>query len=226
MTPFEQEFTSVLQSKAIRKQAMNFTHNYDTANDLLQDVALAALRFKDKFKEGSNMGAWVSMILKNQFINSRRLVKSTPIKYVEFPELIPCPSVENAAIRHEESLQLHRIINTLPLRLSDPLRMSMSGMKYVEIASELGVPIGTVKSNVFEAKKRIGKVLGVQKPERKHENVSPVLQCVCDGTVIREWNTAREAVNATGIAHSHIGNCLRGGRPTAGGFIWKFKNAA
>jgi len=51
----------------------------------------------------------------------------------------------------------------------------------------------------------------------------PVVQCDMNGTVINEYSSRLEAKRQTGIDDTHIGQCCRGLRKTAGGYIWKEK---
>lgn len=60
--------------------------------------------------------------------------------------------------------------------------------------------------------------------ERISEKLSkPILQFDRDGNFIREWPSAKKVNEETGIDNSHISKCCLGGRNTAGGFVWRFK---
>lgn len=60
--------------------------------------------------------------------------------------------------------------------------------------------------------------------EVKKARSKPVLQLdIKTGEVIKKWDSAAEANRQTGIHFSHISDCCRGKRKTAGGFIWKYK---
>lgn len=52
--------------------AMSYTHNADDADDLVQDTFLKAIRYAENFKQGTNLKAWLFMILKNTFLNNYR----------------------------------------------------------------------------------------------------------------------------------------------------------
>ena len=51
----------------------------------------------------------------------------------------------------------------------------------------------------------------------------PILQFSKDGTLIKEWPSAREAERQLGIAQPHICDCLNGRYKSAGGFVWRYK---
>lgn len=50
----------------------------------------------------------------------------------------------------------------------------------------------------------------------------PILQFSKDGTLIKEWQSASEAERKLGIPQSSIVGCLRYGRKSAGGFVWRY----
>src|SRR5574343_175518 len=60
------------ESKALKALAMQLSRNQDDAKDLVQDTMLKALRYREKFTEGSNIKAWLFTILRNSFINQYR----------------------------------------------------------------------------------------------------------------------------------------------------------
>lgn len=51
----------------------------------------------------------------------------------------------------------------------------------------------------------------------------PILQFTKDGRFVKEWPSACEAERQLGICQSHICNCLKGYRKSAGGFVWRYK---
>ena len=53
------------------------------------------------------------------------------------------------------------------------------------------------------------------------KNSIPILQFTKDGTLIKEWSSAHEAYRQLGI--SHICQCCKGRRKSAGGFVWRYK---
>ena len=50
----------------------------------------------------------------------------------------------------------------------------------------------------------------------------PILQFTKDGTLIKEWPSAREAERQLGISQSSICSCLKGRKKSAGGFVWRY----
>lgn len=55
-----------------------------------------------------------------------------------------------------------------------------------------------------------------------YKPTKPILQYTKDGEFIKEWIGAREAARVLGINQSHITQCCKGNRKTAGGFVWAY----
>lgn len=54
----------------------------------------------------------------------------------------------------------------------------------------------------------------------------PILQYTKDGTFIKEWASARDVERELGIKPPNISKCCKGIRPSAGGYVWKYKEVA
>ncbi|MFV0554325.1 MAG: RNA polymerase sigma factor, partial [Mangrovibacterium sp.] len=52
--------------------ALSLTADPETAQDLLQETFLKALTYRDKFRDDTNIKAWIYTIMKNSFINNYR----------------------------------------------------------------------------------------------------------------------------------------------------------
>ena len=59
-------------SATLRPFAYNLTKDMEEAKDLVQETVFKALRYKDKFNEGTNLKAWMFTIMRNIFINNYR----------------------------------------------------------------------------------------------------------------------------------------------------------
>jgi plasmid maintenance system antidote protein VapI len=54
-----------------------------------------------------------------------------------------------------------------------------------------------------------------------HSDITKVVQCRPDGSVIKVWDRASHAGKTLGISQAHISMCINGKRAQAGGFVWK-----
>jgi len=161
------EFEDLLksESQSLKALAMQLSRNSDDAKDLVQDTMLKALRYKEKFTEGSNMKAWLYTILKNSFINQyrRNVKRNTFIDTTENTYYLDIPThkTENIAELKFIRKDLEHAISQLPVELKVTFMLNMEGFKYHEIAEELGIPIGTVKTRIFVARRILRQKLSV-----------------------------------------------------------------
>jgi len=144
-------------SKQLKYFALNLTANDDDAQDLLQDTMIKAIIYKDKFTDATNLKAWLYTIMKNLFINNyRRTVKiravidtNSSISYINAKQVGSPRMVESTMAEKE----VNEAIDSLDPDFGTPFRMYFEGYKYKEIAEYMGVPIGTIKSRIFLARK-------------------------------------------------------------------------
>ncbi|MGV9011883.1 MAG: RNA polymerase sigma factor [Flavobacteriales bacterium] len=138
--------------------ALSLTHDRETADDLLQESMLRALTYSDKFRDNSNFKAWVYTIMKNTFINAHRRNKRTDrvMDHVERvrerSSLVETPATAESSVRMSE---LQGALGKLDNTFRTPFQMHHEGYKYHEIADELAIPVGTVKSRIHQARHRL-----------------------------------------------------------------------
>ncbi len=139
--------------------AYNLTKNYEEARDLFQETAYRAITNRDKFNPGTNFKAWTFTIMKNIFINNyRKKVKSgTMIDTTDNLFFLNSGSVslENDANTNIVMKELEGMIDGLDESIKVPFVMHYVGHKYQDIADHLDLPLGTVKSRIFFARKEL-----------------------------------------------------------------------
>jgi RNA polymerase sigma-70 factor (ECF subfamily) len=141
----------------LRHFALKYTQDPDTINDLVQETFFKALTNSEKFKDETNFKAWLFTILKNSFINhyrkQARFVKGDD--EVKLSDSIMFSHNKIAEIS-ESILRMKEIkkhINRLDSKIRSPFKLYINGLKYKEISDILEIPIGTVKSRIFMARK-------------------------------------------------------------------------
>lgn len=146
----------------LKPHAMRLTRDINDAEDLIQETIVRALTNEDKFQEGTNIRAWLFTIMKNIFINDyrKKTKRNTVIDTTDNLYYINASStISNAG---ERSFVMNDIRNAL-MRISNELRvpflMHFKGYKYNEIAEQLNLPLGTVKSRIFFARKELKQML-------------------------------------------------------------------
>ena len=154
-------FKNVVQreAKSLRKYAYQLTRNVEDTNDLVQETMLKAYTYQEKFEEGTNLKGWLYTIMKNTFINNyRRMVKrNTFIDNTDNEFFIDSFAISEVNKGEQKFIMrdIEFAIDKLPLNLKKPFTMSSKGFKYHEIATLLDIPIGTVKTRIFVAKRQL-----------------------------------------------------------------------
>ncbi|MFM1932445.1 MAG: Sigma-W factor [Bacteroidota bacterium] len=155
------EFNNLLVShrEFLKGFAYNFTRDHEDADDLIQDTFVKALRYKDNFREGTNIKGWLFTIMRNIFINNykRRKFQNTitdstdNLYYLNASQDMRYDSVTGKI----DEKDIRAAINGLSDDFRRPFTMFTEGFHYDEIADELGIPMGTVKSRIFHARKKL-----------------------------------------------------------------------
>ncbi len=143
--------------------AYTLTPNKDDVQDLLQETTLKALKNQDKYTENTNFKGWVFTIMKNTFINNyHKMVRNqTIIDQTEELYLLNLPQ-ESGIETPDSSYTVNEITKCINDFIDDyriPFSMHVSGFKYQEIAERMDLPIGTVKSRIFFARKKLQETL-------------------------------------------------------------------
>ncbi len=146
--------------------ALRLTRNPTDAEDLTQNALVKALRFHDKFKEGTYIKAWLLTILRNTFINEYRSKSRRPMQ-VELsgteaaPNVSPDPKVSLQMVpgRREGLLELledevREALDAVPddFRLA-VIMADLEDKSYKDISDVMGCPIGTVMSRLYRGRK-------------------------------------------------------------------------
>lgn len=157
MTAIEFNTRILKEKQSLKNFAMSLTHNTDDALDLVQDTFVKAITYREKFEDSTNLKAWLFTIMKNTFINSyRRAVKTKQIMQTNADVAMARAWKNNYCDNTESRLAAKDILNKIE-NLDDqykiPFTRYYNGFKYEEIAQEMQLPLGTIKSRIFIARK-------------------------------------------------------------------------
>ena len=146
-------------SSLLKSFAYNLTKNVEEAKDLFQETAYRAMTNMDKFRPGTNFKAWLFTIMKNIFINNYRK-KSKANTIMDATDNLYFinsgnKNIANAGDSNVMMQELTKIVETLDKSIKIPFLMHYQGFKYQEIAEHLDLPLGTVKSRIFFARKEL-----------------------------------------------------------------------
>lgn len=153
------------QSNLMNLQAnlLNFaymlTSNRDDAYDLLQDTTLKALDNEDKYAKNTNFKGWVFTIMRNIFINNYRRAGRAATVVDTTENLYHLNLCQDSGIETPEGAygvnEISAAIDEIADEYRIPFVMHVQGYKYNEIAEHMNLPLGTVKSRIFFARKKL-----------------------------------------------------------------------
>ncbi len=139
--------------------AYQLTTNRDEAQDLVQDTTLKVLDNETKYVENVNFKGWVFTIMRNIFINNyrRQVRNATVIDTTE--DLYHINLSQESGLENPEgsfaAKEISKAINEFSDDYKVPFSMFLAGYKYSEIAEQMNLPLGTIKSRIFFARKRL-----------------------------------------------------------------------
>lgn len=146
----------------LQSNMLNFayilTSNRDDAYDLLQDTTLKALDNEDKYMENTNFKGWVFTIMRNIFINNYRRSARSAVTVDTTEDLYHLNAPQKAFSSPENSYtvkEVNKAISSFTPEYRIPFAMHLSGYKYSEIAEQMNLPVGTIKSRIYYARQRL-----------------------------------------------------------------------
>jgi RNA polymerase sigma-70 factor (ECF subfamily) len=148
--------------------AMGYVGNRHDAVDLAQDAFYRVYKHLDRFREGERFAPWFFRILRNcclTFLQKRRRARQVSIhpRDDDGPG-IPLPSDSPGPTAHtderELSQEIWKAMEQLSLQHREiVLLRHFQDLDYASIATVLDIPIGTVMSRLFHARKKLGVLL-------------------------------------------------------------------
>jgi RNA polymerase sigma-70 factor (ECF subfamily) len=150
----------------IQDNMLNFaymlTSNRDDAYDLLQDTTLKALDNQDKYIDNTNFKGWVFTIMRNIFINNYRKSARVATVVDTTDNLFHLNISQDSGLSSPEDTygvqEITAAINSCPDEYRIPFSLHVAGYKYNEIAEKMNLPLGTVKSRIFFARRRLQEI--------------------------------------------------------------------
>jgi RNA polymerase sigma-70 factor (ECF subfamily) len=146
--------------------AVRLTRDTTSAEDLVQDTVVKAVRARDQYAPGTNLKAWLLRILTNTFINRHRRgglerdilegPDASPLaeRWVGASTMRAMRDPEHEMLAPLVEAEVRQALESLP----EPFRLAIvlsdiEGLSYKEIADVMGCPVGTVMSRLHRARK-------------------------------------------------------------------------
>jgi RNA polymerase sigma-70 factor (ECF subfamily) len=157
------DFARLLEAEIprLRRYARALTRDVTRADDLVQSCLTRAVAKQHLWQPGTDLRAWLFTILHNQHVNDvRRSVREGVTVAVE--EMAPVLTVAPTAMAALQLRDLERAIAKLPQEQRQViLLVGLEGMRYEEVASILGVPVGTVRSRLSRGRDQLRRLMDV-----------------------------------------------------------------
>jgi RNA polymerase sigma-70 factor (ECF subfamily) len=119
------------------------------SEDLVQEVFLRILKYRQSYQPGTPFRAWIYQIARNARVDHYR---KTPRHITFEPEMAPPVMPKDSAQHSQETELLHRALMQMPEEKREILILSrFQELKYEEIARLLGCELGTVKTRIHRA---------------------------------------------------------------------------
>lgn len=160
MEALYEHFKSSLFSLALR-----YTYNFAAAEDVIQDVFVKVFTHLHTLDEDKAFVGWLYRITVNtclSYLRSHKKLKQKTIPLDDVQGFVA--DGEPSTYQKAENKILEQIIQNLPPKLKSVFLLhDVQGFKHQEIAHMLGCSVGTSKSQLFKARKRIKKLLEQEK---------------------------------------------------------------
>jgi RNA polymerase sigma-70 factor (ECF subfamily) len=139
----------------LRAFALSLTQSAQHSDDLVQDTLVKALANLDKFQMGTNMRAWLFTILRNSFYNE--------IRHKKYHQTTTLDEIGPGALElratQEKYMEFQDVLKGLSLLVPEQreaiILIAAEGLSYEEAAEICKCPVGTVKSRLSRARKRL-----------------------------------------------------------------------
>lgn len=155
---------------ALYRFCLRLTCKREDAEDLFQETFIRVFGLSDKWKKTENQRGFLLAVAchlwkskRRKYARRERIAPSLPLNACA-EQAAAGENTEAALLAREEAAQLRDLVNALPEHLKIPIVLHYTNELGVEeIAKLLRVPVGTVKSRLYAARKKLGKGMAESK---------------------------------------------------------------
>ncbi|MGH9842811.1 MAG: RNA polymerase sigma factor [Blastocatellia bacterium] len=140
-----------------------------TAEELTQNVMLKVYRRAGELREADRFHGWLFAIARNEMVSYWRGVRAR-IETVQ----LEAAADEMVAAAHDPSsgLQLTEWLRALePAERDLVLLRFVEGLSYEQLAEALALPLGTVKWRIFNARKKLARIIAAPGTGQKRQTI-------------------------------------------------------
>ena len=154
----------VAQIGSLRAFAVSLCGDRERADDLVQETLYKAWNNLSSFQEGTNLKAWLFTILRNTYFSERRK-KKREVEDVDGAYAAKLSSIPEQH-GHMDMRDFEEALSELPDDQREALVLvGAAGFSYEEAAEISGCAVGTIKSRVNRARRRIAESLNIDADE-------------------------------------------------------------
>lgn len=167
----------------VKRYALSLTRNESDADDIVQETYLRANRYWDSFEAGTDCRKWLLTICRNAFTTIfHRELRSVAVDDDELESLAAARTHNAARVAGVDDmysrLDLGPAIQNAIERLDPAFRevvvlSDVEGFSYEEIAEALSIPLGTVRSRLFRARRHLQESLMVYALDAGFDRAQP-----------------------------------------------------
>lgn len=162
MQRFESELLNLLPR--LRRFARSLTMDVTEADDLCQLAIEKALKSRLQWQDGTRVDSWMYMIMRNCWVDEQRSKGRRANLFAPLDEAMTAHP--NAGSVHRDPLQklhIHEAMNALPIEQREVAALVwVEGLSYREASDLLAIPMGTLTSRLFRARRTLTKSLEVE----------------------------------------------------------------
>lgn len=171
----------------LRAFAMSICGSADRADDLVQETMLRAITRIDSFQPGTNLGAWLTTILRNCFLSELRKHRNE----VEDAEGAYALALRTAPEQERvlEFKELRAALREIPFDQRQALLLvGAAGLSYEDTATICHATTGTIKSRINRARSRLAALLSIESvDEIGSDNQTRAILAGNQGPGSRQW---------------------------------------
>jgi len=172
----------------LRAYAMSLSRSADRSDDLVQETMLRAISKIDSFQPGTNLGAWLTTILRNCYLSDLRRRRN------EVEDVDGCYSeAMRSAPEQEGQLEYKEFcaaLREIPFDQREALMLvGAAGLSYEDTATLCRTNAGTIKSRINRARSRLAALLSIESVnEIGHDNQMRAIMVGNQGVVSKRWS--------------------------------------
>ena len=157
-----QDLYDQLWDKMLYGVCMKYTNDKNKAEDFCQNGFIKVFKNLHKYESTGSIEGWVSRIIRNNILDELRVSKRMSHHSTEETNW---STIDTNEVPYEEEYSVEKIEEVLP-KLSPMCRTVFElyyfkGMSHGDISKRLGTTIGTSKSNLFKARKKVRDLLNI-----------------------------------------------------------------